>query len=59
VEACARSGRRSLRGLLERLDVTIVPLRDLADLDPELRFLCNVNTPADLDEARRLEEMVT
>lgn len=35
------------------VDVLEVPQEDLESIDPELRFIMNINTPADLEEARR------
>jgi molybdenum cofactor guanylyltransferase len=55
VQAELDAGRRSLAGLLEHSDVEAVQADSLRDLDPDLRCLLNVNTPADLEAARLLE----
>ena len=59
VEAClpaARevlaTGRRRLVALYSSVRVAEVPVESLRSVDPELRSLVNVNTPADLAEAR-------
>jgi len=59
VEAClpaARAtlatGRRRLVALFGAVSVVEVPVEDLRIVDPELLSLVNVNTPADLVEAR-------
>jgi len=52
-------GVTSLRGGLEKLAVTWLEDADLAVLPGGATALLNVNTPADLDAARRLLEPVT
>ncbi|MHC5212871.1 MAG: molybdenum cofactor guanylyltransferase, partial [Planctomycetota bacterium] len=52
VAARLGQGRRSLRGLLDAISVRTVPAAELAAVDPDLRSLRNVNTPADLALAR-------
>jgi len=59
VEAClpvARAvlatGRRRLIAIFSTLRVAEVPVESLRAVDPELRSLVNINTPADLAEAR-------
>ena len=59
VEAClpaARAvlatGRRRLVAMFSMLSVAEVPVDSLRTVDPELRSLVNVNTPADLADAR-------
>jgi FdhD protein len=59
VEAClpvARSvletGRRRLVAMFPKLRVAEIPEEALRQVDPDLRSLVNVNTPADLAEAR-------
>jgi FdhD protein len=59
VEAClpvARevlaTGRRRPAAIFSRVTTVEVPAETLRDIDPELRSLVNVNTPADLIEAR-------
>ncbi len=51
-------GERSLQALLDRLDVRALTADDFADLDPELRFLRNINTPEEYAAALR-EDAVT
>jgi molybdopterin-guanine dinucleotide biosynthesis protein A len=51
-------GERSLKSLLDELSVHEVPRDDFVASDPGARFLCNVNTPADLVRARGLAEEV-
>jgi molybdopterin-guanine dinucleotide biosynthesis protein A len=51
VRAELASGRRSLVGLIERSAALAIAPDELADLDPELRCLRNVNTPAELAAA--------
>jgi molybdopterin-guanine dinucleotide biosynthesis protein A len=51
-------GARSLQALLDRLDVRGMTTDDFADLDPELRFLRNINTPEEYAAALR-EDSVT
>lgn len=45
-------GLRSLRTAAH--DAEVVDSGEFRDLDPEARFLCNINTPEDLELARRL-----
>jgi molybdopterin-guanine dinucleotide biosynthesis protein A len=52
IRARLRAGRRSLRGLLDAIAVRTLQAADLAALDPGLRSFVNVNTPADLAQAR-------
>jgi len=66
VEAClpaARevlaTGRRRLVAILPTLRVAELPVESLRSVDPELRSLVNVNTPADLAEARESAETQT
>jgi FdhD protein len=47
------TGRRRLVALFPRVKVIEVPVESLRDVDPELHSLVNVNTPADLAEARQ------
>ncbi len=58
-EACKRparevleTGRRRLIALLPYVKVAEVPVEALRSADPDLRSLVNVNTPADLADAR-------
>ena len=44
-------GGRSLRGFLDGVKPLAVPAADLRDLDPDLFFLFDVNTPQDLARA--------
>ncbi len=46
------TGRRRLVALFPQVKVVEVPVETLRSADPELRSLLNVNTPADLAEAR-------
>jgi FdhD protein len=46
------TGRRRIIALLSHVKVVEVPVEALRSADPELRSLVNVNTPADLAEAR-------
>lgn len=46
------TGRRRLVALFPQVNVIEVPIDALRSADPELRSLMNVNTPADLAEAR-------
>ncbi len=48
------AGDLKLARLLGRLRVRYVPEAELRALDPELRSFFNINTPADLELARRL-----
>lgn len=50
-EAYFSDGRRSMRGLLKRLNVRWVSHEELARLDPSGQSTLNVNTPADWEEA--------
>ena len=50
--AVLATGRRRLVAIFSTLRVAEVPLDSLRAVDPELRSLVNVNTPADLAEAR-------
>jgi len=63
VEAClpaARAalatGRRRIIAMIANLRVAELPLEALRAVDPDLRSLVNVNTPADLAEAREAAE---
>ncbi|MDZ4168577.1 MAG: formate dehydrogenase accessory sulfurtransferase FdhD [Coriobacteriia bacterium] len=63
VPACAQpardvlaTGRRRLVALFPQVTVVEVPLEALRAADPDLRSLVNVNTPADLAEAREAIE---
>ncbi len=63
VEAClpaARgalaTGRRRIIAMISTLRVAELPLEALRAVDPDLRSLVNVNTPADLAEAREAAE---
>jgi molybdenum cofactor guanylyltransferase len=47
----------SIVNVYSRVDVLEIDEPDLIPLDPELRFIMNVNTPEDLKEARRLAEL--
>ena len=46
----------SIANIYSRVDVLEIDETDIVRLDPELRFIMNVNTPEDLKEARRLAE---
>lgn len=46
------TGRRRLVALFSQVKVVEVPVEDLRSADPDLRSLVNVNTPADLADAR-------
>lgn len=46
------TGRRRLVALFSQVEVVEVPVDDLRSADPDLRSLLNVNTPADLADAR-------
>lgn len=46
------SGRRRLVAMFPKVKVAEVPVESLRSADPELRSLVNVNTPADLADAR-------
>lgn len=48
------AGRRSMRGFVEAAGAHLLSATDLDAFDPSRRFLLNVNTPQDLDRARRL-----
>jgi FdhD protein len=52
------TGRRRLVAIFSALKVAELPLESLRAVDPELRSLVNVNTPADLAEARENVEAV-
>jgi len=47
------TGRRRLVAFFPRVNVVEVAVEDLRSVDPELLSLVNVNTPADLAEARK------
>lgn len=55
--AALENGESSLRALLERIDVTYVPARELEPFDPELRSFVNLNTPDDYARALHLPEI--
>ncbi len=42
--------------LFRKVRLLEVPQKDLAVFDPEFRFVMNINTPEDLETARRMEE---
>jgi molybdopterin-guanine dinucleotide biosynthesis protein A len=48
-----RAGGTSPRALASLVRTRVVPAAELRAIDPTLRFLRNVNTPADWDAARR------
>ncbi len=50
------TGRRRLVAIFPAVTVVEVPVEALRSVDPELRSLVNVNTPADLAEAREVAE---
>jgi molybdenum cofactor guanylyltransferase len=56
LEAMARAGHLKLQKLLEQQTLTVRILRedDLRPVDPDLLSFFNVNTPADLELARKL-----
>jgi len=54
IEALLRADRLRTTGLIEALRTRIVEPEELADIDPGLRTLCNLNTPEDY--ARALAE---
>lgn len=47
------AGHRSLRGLLERLNGAAIPSGRWREVDPEADSLADIDTPADLDHARK------
>lgn len=49
------TGRRRLVAMFPMVNVIEIPVEKLREADPELRSLVNVNTPADLAEARDAE----
>jgi molybdopterin-guanine dinucleotide biosynthesis protein A len=51
VERRLAQGELRLRGLLEAVDTSVVPIATLRALDPGLRSLRNVNAPGDLASA--------
>lgn len=51
--ALAAAGERSLRALIDRLDLERVPEREWHILDPEARTLRDIDRPEDLGEAAR------
>ena len=56
-QACAKAisqGRRRIIAPLSYLHINQVPVRELRPLDPELLTFFNINTPEDLEKARRL-----
>jgi molybdenum cofactor guanylyltransferase len=55
--ACAKAialGRRRIIGPLSYLHINQVPVDELRALDPELLTFFNINTPEDLEKARKL-----
>lgn len=56
VRALLEAGERRLRALTTAIDVVVVPERDLRVVDPELASFAPMNTPAELDAARRAAE---
>jgi len=50
-EQLAGTGKHSLRGALERLNVYLVPETRLQEADPGLRSFIDLDTPEDLSEA--------
>jgi len=53
MEEALRSGERRAQSVLGGLEVRWFRAEDVRDLDPDLRCLRNVNTPAELEAARR------
>jgi molybdopterin-guanine dinucleotide biosynthesis protein A len=53
VQRALAEGRLQARALLDELSATYLEDRALRALDPQLTFLGNVNTPADLDATAR------
>jgi molybdopterin-guanine dinucleotide biosynthesis protein A len=53
VSALLDTGERRLSSLLERLDVCFVAPETLASIDPDGQSFLNLNTPNDLERARR------
>lgn len=49
VSRLIESGRRSLHQLLQEIECTHVEAESFRDLDPELAFLRNINTPEDYE----------
>lgn len=56
IERAVNSGRTALHGFLADVRLRTVFEAELRKLDPDLMSLRNMNTPADLQEARRLLE---
>ncbi|MCH8919952.1 MAG: molybdenum cofactor guanylyltransferase [Chloroflexi bacterium] len=54
IERALNQGERSLRELLSKLRLREIPAATLCRWDPRLLSYLNVNTPADLEEARAL-----
>ena len=54
--AALATGRRRIIAMISTLRVAELPLEALRAVDPDLRSLVNVNTPADLAEAREAAE---
>ena len=48
------TGRRRLVAFFPRVKVVEIPVEQLREVDPELLSLVNINTPADLAEAREM-----
>jgi molybdenum cofactor guanylyltransferase len=54
LEVCLQGGRRDPRALLDLVPVRFLEEETLRAVDPDLRSFLNVNTPADLQEARAI-----
>src|SRR5688572_2528686 len=54
LKAAFDSGERRLVGALDRIRCRRIPVAALRVIDPDLRFLFNINTPEDLERAKEL-----
>ena len=53
MRACLAGGDRSLRGLLQKLDVRYVSEAELRACDPQLRSFFDLDTPQDYQAAQK------
>ncbi len=56
IEAALQAGQRRLVSFLPAVQVRWVDTPDMLPFDPDLRSFLNLNTPADLETARRLAQ---
>ena len=54
LKAAFESGERSLQGALQHIRWRRIPTAALRAIDPELRFLFNINSPEDLERAKEM-----